>query len=94
MGGELGLEVDLDPCEDLRGLRPDLALFSESLGRSLVTVAPGDAPRFERALDGHPCERIGVVTEGRRLRVGLGGGGIVDLDLPELKRRWQATLAD
>jgi phosphoribosylformylglycinamidine synthase len=94
MGGELGLDVDLGPCADLRGLRPDLALFSESLGRSLVTVAPGNAPRFERALEGHPCERVGVVTEESRLRVRLGGGAIVDLALPELKRRWQATLAD
>ena len=40
LASRLGLELDLTGAADLAGLDPDVALFSESLGRLLVSVAP------------------------------------------------------
>ena len=39
MAGELGMELDLDLAPDLAALPPDVALFAESNGRFVVTVA-------------------------------------------------------
>ena len=51
MAGALGLDLDLDPCEDLADLEPAVALFSESTGRFLVTVDPAHAEPFARHFD-------------------------------------------
>jgi len=91
--GDLGLSVDLGalPLRDVD--RDDVALFSESAGRFVVTVAPGHAAAFEAALD-REVARVGEVTAVRRLVVrGLGGAPAVDADLDALKAAWQTPLA-
>ena len=57
--------------------RPDRAargraLFSESNGRFLVTVAPRTPSASSSSFDGLPCRRVGEVTADPRLRVRLG----------------------
>jgi phosphoribosylformylglycinamidine synthase len=94
MGGELGLRVNLDHCADLTALRDDVALFSESAGRALVSAPEIEARRLEELFAGLPCQRIGVVTEAPRLEIRLGARRVIDADVLELKRRWQATLAE
>ena len=94
MAGELGLDLDLDLCSDLAGLRPDVALFSESCGRFVVTVPPEDADSFAGRFPSLPCRRIGRVTAEPRIRVRLGGRSVLDTDVSALKSAYQETLAD
>ena len=66
--------------DDLPDLHPVVALFSESIGRFVVEVAPGDAERFAEAL-GSDAARIGVVTDDGVLRFGADGQvGTVDVE--------------
>jgi phosphoribosylformylglycinamidine synthase len=94
MAGELGLDLDLSSCLDLAALPVDVALFSESAGRFLITVAPQDAERFEQQFDGTACRRAGRVTADGRLRVQVGGQLRLDLAVGELKTAFKETLAD
>jgi phosphoribosylformylglycinamidine synthase len=94
LAGRRGVYVELDACPDLAPLAPDVALFSESCGRFVVTVAPEDAARFESRLSGLPCRRIGVVSGHRRVRARLAGGAVLDVDLSALGRAWKETFAD
>jgi phosphoribosylformylglycinamidine (FGAM) synthase-like enzyme len=52
MAGGLGLELDLDLGPDLAALPADTALFSESNGRFIVTVAERHATAFESLFTG------------------------------------------
>lgn len=94
MAGELGLELDLGGCSDLASLPPDVALFSESGGRFLVTVAEADAAAFASRFEGLPCRRIGRVVAETKIRARLGARPILDLDVRALKAAWKRTLAD
>jgi phosphoribosylformylglycinamidine synthase len=71
-----------------------VALFSESLGRFLVTVAPDDAERFERHFEGLPCRRVGTVTREASLRVHVEDREWLDAGLADLKSPFKETLAD
>lgn len=55
IGGRLGVSVTELPHDDVA-----TALFSESTGRLLVEVAPGDLARFTKLVGG---QRIGTVTD-------------------------------
>ena len=94
MAGELGLELDLSGCSDLVALPVDVALFSESLGRFLITVARQDAERFEQQFDRTACRRAGRVTADGRLRVQIAGKVRLDLGVGELKIAFKETLGD
>ncbi len=67
IGGRLGAAVDTLFDRD-----PVVVLFSESIGRFVVEVAPDDADRFTRAMGGDAA-RIGVVTDDGVLRLGPDG---------------------
>ena len=66
IAGLLGMDITVP--EDMR---PDLYLFSESLGRFVVTVAPADREEFE-AVIGQEAHLIGTVG-GMVFRVRQGG---------------------
>jgi phosphoribosylformylglycinamidine synthase II len=93
MAGELGLELDLGLAADLAALPPDVALFSESNGRFVVTVAPNNAAAFSELFAGLPCHRIGVVTPEPSLRLTLAGTLRVDLRMTAMKAAYKETLA-
>ena len=93
MAGELGADLDLDAAPDLLALPPDVALFSESNGRFVVTVAPGDAAAFEALYTGLACRRVGSVTESRRLVAKLGGTRCLDVEVCAMKNAYKGTLA-
>ncbi len=93
MAGGLGLELDLDLIPDLVQLPPDVALFSESNGRFVVTVARDDAREFEALFDGLPCRRIGAVSSTTSLRVTLGGRVRVELPVAAMKAAYKETLS-
>ena len=93
MAGELGLDLDLDAAPDLRALPADVALFSESNGRFVVTVAARDAAALEAHFQGLACRRIGTVVAEPRLRATLCGAGRIDLGVAAMKTAYKRTLA-
>jgi phosphoribosylformylglycinamidine synthase len=93
MAGELGMELDLDADPEPAKLPADVALFSESNGRFVVTVAPKDAATFAALFQDLPCRRIGVVTAIPSLRVTLGGASCIDVTIAAMKLAYKETLA-
>ncbi len=93
LAGDLGCLLDLDTVPGAGGLSPDAVLFGESPSRFLVEVAPENAAAFELAMDRVPCERIGVVTEDRRLRIWRGATLIIDLPVDEIRRTWLTPIS-
>ncbi|MDT7580729.1 MAG: phosphoribosylformylglycinamidine synthase subunit PurL, partial [Pseudonocardiales bacterium] len=73
----------------LPGSDPFVALFAESAGRALVTVAPADADAvLARARAAQvPVERLGT-TGGAALTI----AGVGELPLDELRAAWEGTL--
>jgi phosphoribosylformylglycinamidine synthase len=67
--------------------RPDHYLFSETLGRFVVTVAPDNKRAFERTL-GTDAILLGRVG-GKNLRI-TGRTTLVDLTVSELEREYKA----
>lgn len=58
IGGQLGMDITLSD-----ELRLDKALYSESQGRIIVTIAPQDKETFEAAMNSYPhVQQIGAVT--------------------------------
>jgi len=94
MAGELGIDTDLGECEDLSVLERDVAMFSESCGRFVVTTAETDAAAFAERMRGLPCRRVGRVTEEPRLCVRCGGRTILDNDVAALKESYKEALSD
>jgi len=91
--GGIGMEADLTgiPAEAVE--RDDHLLFSESQGRFVVTVSPGQREAFEEAMEGNICALVGQVTEGEAFRVrGLSGAVVIEAGTQELKEAWQAPL--
>ncbi len=83
-GEEGGLGARLELPE---GLRPELALFSESPSRMVASTA--DGPAFEQLASRHhvPCVRLGAVG-GERLVVQQGQARVVDLPIRDLREAW------
>ena len=62
----MGMDINLDAL----GLRSDKALYSESTGRILVTVAPQHKEKFEKAFKGFEhIHHIGHVAYGDTLNI-------------------------
>ena len=62
MGGRMGLAVSLKNLKtDCK--RNDFALFSESLGRIVVTIAPSNKESFKKIMNGVALSLLGTVTE-------------------------------
>jgi phosphoribosylformylglycinamidine synthase subunit PurSL len=91
--GGLGVRVSLAGLCRQGVERDDVALFSESPCRFVVTVRPDRTSRFEEVMAGFPLARVGEVCEEPRVKVtGLAGNVVVDADIWELKAQWQAPL--
>ncbi len=89
MAGGLGLEVDL------AGVAPNplTALYAESAGRFLVTVAPTDRQAWEHDMAGAPWRCLGRVRADRRFVVRWGEQVLVQSDLADLLAAWQERFA-
>lgn len=75
IAGGLGLKVSYEP-----GMRLDKALFSESTGRVLVTIAPQDQAAFEKLFTDHAL-LIGEVNDSKTLSIN--GHDVTIRDLEE-----------
>lgn len=89
IGGQLGLEIDLDFADRLR---TDALLFSESASRILVTVAPSHVQDFEQAFAGQPIQRLGTVMANGRFVLRRGGIVLADLAVEALTHAYHAPL--
>ena len=68
------------------------ALFSESMGRILVSVRPEDSDSFSTAMKGHSCHKIGSVEKGDNLSVSRDDEPILSASVSNLKQSWQGSL--
>ncbi len=84
IGGRLGADVDLSSL----GVEPDVALFSESNSRFVVSVAPEKCVELESAFAGLAIAKIGTVTEASKLAV----KGAVETDIDALVTPFKSTL--
>jgi phosphoribosylformylglycinamidine synthase len=99
MAGGLGMELDLSalPMDTTRGgLHNETLLFSESAGRFIVTLPPGNKPLFEKLFKGLPASCIGNVTDQHdHLKItGLDKKAVVDLSMNQLETAFQKTFGD
>jgi phosphoribosylformylglycinamidine (FGAM) synthase-like enzyme len=92
LAADLGLEIDLDACPGVADLADDVALFSESNGRFVVTVATDHAADFEARMTGCCWCRAGVVSAEPRLVIHRGGRTLVDCGLDSLRSRFKEGL--
>ncbi len=84
VGGQLGADVDLS---DL-GVDGDVALFSESNSRFVVTVAPENAAELEALFSGTAMRKIGTVVDRKNLKI----DGLVSVELDDLVQPFKETL--
>ncbi|MNC17478.1 Phosphoribosylformylglycinamidine synthase 2 [compost metagenome] len=89
ISGNIGANVELSAA----GLRHDVALFSETQSRIVLTAAPERAEELKAAVAayGVPVEIIGTVG-GDRLRVSLDGASALDEAVSELKSVWEDAI--
>ncbi len=82
IAGQIGMEITI-PCD----IRPDYFLFSESLGRFIVTVSKDNAKEFEEIM-GSDAVVLGTVC-GRMLRI-TAQKIIVDIPVEELETAYKS----
>jgi len=92
MAGMLGCSIDLGAMPD--ALRGDTALFSESQGRLLLSVAPGARKEFESAMKGVPLALIGAVTDGPGVEVRRGKKALVKTTVEALLESYRGRFRD
>lgn len=79
------------PQNNKKPLRADKALFSESQGRILVTVAPQNVKAFEKAFKKfHHVYRLGHVSYREKLNI----KNILEIDIKKLDEAYKAPLKD
>jgi len=93
IGGNGGLQIDIANIPYEGDKRADFILFSESNGRLLVMVDRGDADRFEQAMNGVPCARIGRLIPDNRLIITAGARPLLSLSGETLYASWSSPLA-
>jgi phosphoribosylformylglycinamidine (FGAM) synthase-like enzyme len=93
LAGGTGIVGDLSRAGGAGLARNDSLLFSESMGRLVVTVTPADRQGFELEMAAVPVHHLGQVSDGTRLILtGIGGGPAVDVDVEDLRRAYKRTL--
>jgi phosphoribosylformylglycinamidine synthase subunit PurSL len=95
MAGGLGLTVDLAkiPRKDIQ--RDDSILYSETPGRFIVTVNPGDRHAFESIMADMVFACVGTITNDEYLVIkGLKAGETIRLPVAQLKAAWQGPFKE
>ena len=85
IAGQMGLDIDLAALN----LRSDKALYSESTGRILVTVAPQHKEKFEKNFKGFEhCHHIGHIAYGKKLNL----KNLLETEIDKLDEAYKAPL--
>jgi len=89
ISGDVGANVDWA----VDGLRTDVALFSESQSRVIVTCTPeqADALQLHFVEEGVPVTRIGTVG-GTKLNVKVNGQAVIDAEVNTLESTWKDAI--
>jgi phosphoribosylformylglycinamidine synthase len=90
MAGELGLEVDLAAVAKT----PKVALYSESAGRFLISVAPADCERLQAMMAGAPLLRLGQVRSDHLFAVHWDEKPLIKTDIMDLKTTFKKRFGD
>lgn len=91
MAGSLGAEISLKGLPG-KVSRNDFALFAESPGRLLVSVAPAKQAAFEREFQGLNFKLLGRVSKRPVLKIsGLTGESAIHLPLASALKAYRAT---
>jgi phosphoribosylformylglycinamidine synthase len=87
IAGQTGLDIDLSSID----LRADKALFSESQGRIVVTIAPQNVKAFEKAFKKfHHLRQIGSIAYGNKLNI----KNVLQVNIDKLDEAYKAPLRD
>lgn len=87
IASQMGMDIDLSALN----LRADKALFSESTGRILVTVAPQNKEKFLKNFKGYEhIYEIGFIAKTEKLSV----KNTLDIEVSKLDEAYKATLKD
>lgn len=91
--GGLGIEADLASVPGFESLpSAAAALFSESNTRLLCEVTPDNQAKFEQAIQGQPCAKVGSVVAGDLVSIRHGDQTLVEATNSRLKQAWQSAL--
>ncbi len=94
MGGKLGMDISLAGLLG-QASRDDFALYSESQGRIVVTVAPDNSERFKEIMHGNAFTQVGIVRGDDKFVIrGIYGTEIVRTDVTALERSYKSTFED
>ncbi|KAF5045529.1 Phosphoribosylformylglycinamidine synthase subunit PurL [anaerobic digester metagenome] len=83
IAGRVGMDITIPG-----GMRPDCYLFSESLGRFVVTIAPSDREAFEE-LFGGDAHLLGRV-DGTLFRVSAGEETLIEQPITAMEAAYKA----
>lgn len=94
IGGKLGITINSKKLPG-KTIRDDYALYSESQGRILVTVAKEYTQAFEKIMAGNAFAKIGTVTKEQKLVVkGQDGNEIVNINLERAMKAYKKTFSE
>ena len=95
MGGNLGMQVDLDRVPVSGVNHNPTVLFSESAGRFIVTIDPRNRRDFEKLFEPSTCACVGTVTATPQFEIkGLDQKTIVSVAVSALKSAWKKPFGD
>ncbi|MFK7840258.1 MAG: AIR synthase-related protein [Bdellovibrionales bacterium] len=87
IAGQMGMDIDLKTIDQ----RADKALYSESTGRILVTVAPQNKEKFEKTFKNFEhVHHIGHISSTNKLSI----RNILDLEIKALEEAYKSPLRD
>lgn len=92
IGGQLGMEVSIDNLPGTYS-REDYALYSQSQGRFVVTIAPQNREKFEKIVGsrGVPFSRIGEVRADSSFVIKSGERNVVQANLEQMTESYKST---
>ncbi len=93
IAGRLGVDLLLEKktCWDL--IEPDILLFSETLSRFVLEVAPEHCDQINALFGDGVCDYIGVVTESPDVIFEFYGAVLIHTDIVALELAWRGDLA-
>ncbi len=92
IGGRLGCRIDLQKVpHEKDAARNDILLFSESVGRFVITANPKNEKEIEAVLEWIPFAKIGTVQKEKFEIVGLQNKAIASLPIAQLEESYKKT---
>jgi phosphoribosylformylglycinamidine synthase len=94
LAGGLGASIDLTSVANANDLDSDVALFSESNGRFVVSLSAEDTKAFEQCMQHQQFYRVGLVDSSSTLRVNRDHRSLVNLEIDDLRHQFKRGLED